>query len=298
MAKEKGPVRKKKISVKNLSQNSLCSSYLAGLFEGDGHIWISQNISNKKHNPRFCITFGLKNEPLAMKLLSLIGCGHIRYKREDNTCVLIISPVQGLIKLVHLLNGQLRTPKISQFYLLIDWLNTNHGTNIEKLPLKSSNLNDDGWLAGFVDADGSFSVQHTSKESGALKRKVSCRLRIEQRMIEPKTKASYFNIMNQIACFLVCNLLTRKQLSTGNEYYSLCASNRQSVSIILHYFERFPLFSSKHLDYMDWSKAASLLLQNEHYKEENLVIIDSLKSKMNNSRVEFSWDHLDKLHLS
>jgi hypothetical protein len=102
-----------------------------------------------------------------------------------------------------------------------------------------------------VDADGSFSIQHTKKETGALKRKVSCRLRIEQRMIEPKFNESYFFIMNEVAKCLSCNLLIRKQLSTGNEYYSLAATSRISLTIITNYFEAFPLFSSKHLDYLD-----------------------------------------------
>lgn len=150
MAKEKRPIKEKKISANIPAKNSLqnskhsnYSSYLAGLFEGDGHIWISQSTSKKKHNPRFCITFVLKNEPLAMKLLKLIGYGHIPYKRQDNACVLIISPREGLIKLVHLLNGELRTPKINPFYHLIDLLNINYKTNLEKLPLKMSSLNDD-----------------------------------------------------------------------------------------------------------------------------------------------------------
>ena len=102
-----------------------------------------------------------------------------------------------------------------------------------------------------MDADGSFSIQHTKKETGALKRKVSCRLRIEQRMIDPNTNESYFGIMNVIAQGLNCKLLTRKQLSTGNEYYSLAATSRSSLIIITNYFEAFPLFSSKHLDYLD-----------------------------------------------
>jgi hypothetical protein len=74
----------------------------------------------KKHNPRFCITFGLKNEPLAKKLLEIIGYGHIRYKLNDNACVLIVSPVKGLKKLINLINGELRTPKIHQLHKLID----------------------------------------------------------------------------------------------------------------------------------------------------------------------------------
>jgi hypothetical protein len=94
--------------------------YLAGLFEGDGHIWIQTENQKKKHNPRFCITFSLKNEPLAKKLLELIGSGFIRYKIQDNACVLIVSPVIGLKKLVHLINGELRTPKIHQLHKLID----------------------------------------------------------------------------------------------------------------------------------------------------------------------------------
>jgi len=62
----------------------------------------------------------MRNEPLAKKLLDLIGSGFIRYKLQDNACVLTISSVAGLKKVVSLINGQLRTPKIDQVYKLID----------------------------------------------------------------------------------------------------------------------------------------------------------------------------------
>jgi hypothetical protein len=74
----------------------------------------------KKHNPRFCITFNLTNELLAKKLLDLIGYGYIRYKPNNNACVLFVSPVKGLNVLIKYINGELRTPKIIQFYNLID----------------------------------------------------------------------------------------------------------------------------------------------------------------------------------
>jgi hypothetical protein len=45
--------------------------------------------------------------------------------------------------------------------------------------------------------------------------------------------------------------LTRKQKSTGNEYYTLTASSRMSLDIIVNYLEKYPLFSSKYLDYKD-----------------------------------------------
>jgi hypothetical protein len=87
-------------------------SYLAGLFEGDGHIWIQNQKGSKTHNPRFCITFGLKNEALAKNLLEIIGSGFIRYRPKDNACVLVVSPVVGLKKIVNLINGELRTPAL------------------------------------------------------------------------------------------------------------------------------------------------------------------------------------------
>ncbi len=270
-------------------------SYLAGLFEGDGHIWIHNLNRKKKHNPRFCITFSLKNEPLAKKLLDVIGSGFIRYKPKDNACVLIISPVRGLKKIVSLINGELRTPKIHQLYKLIDWLNKNHNANIEKLPLKQGYLANDSWLSGFIDSDGSFSVQYTKVENNAKKRKISCRLRIEQRMLDPITGDSYLKVLTNIAEFLNCNLLTRKQKSTGNEYYNITASNKISLEIIIQYLEIFPLFSSKYLDYKDWKQIALLILENKHYTEEGLIKTDFVKNSMNRKRTYFNWDHLDKL---
>jgi hypothetical protein len=74
----------------------------------------------KKHNPRFSITFCLKNELLTKKLLGIIGYGFIRYKPKDNACVLVVSPVKGLKKIIECINGELRTPKVIQLYNLID----------------------------------------------------------------------------------------------------------------------------------------------------------------------------------
>jgi len=62
----------------------------------------------------------MKNEPMAKKLLEIIDSGFIRYKLQDNACVLTISSVIGLKKVISLINGKLKTPKIDQVYKLID----------------------------------------------------------------------------------------------------------------------------------------------------------------------------------
>jgi len=62
----------------------------------------------------------MKNEPLAKRLLKILESGFIRYKLQDNACVLVISSVVGLKRVVNLINGELRTPKIHQLHGLID----------------------------------------------------------------------------------------------------------------------------------------------------------------------------------
>lgn len=276
----------------NFAAGHKFKSYLAGLFEGDGHIWI-QKSGSKRHNPRFCITFHMKNEPLAKKLLELVGSGFIRYKLQDKACVLVVSPVVGLKKIVNLINGELRTPKIHQLYALIDWLNKNHSTNITKLSIKNSPLYQDSWLSGFTDSDGSFSIVYTKLENGAKKRKIACRLRIEQRISDPITKESNEPVLTNIANFLNCSLLTRNQKSTGNNYYTLAASSQKSLNIIVDYFVKYPLFSSKYLDYKDWKKIVELILENKHYTKQGISLTNSVKNGMNRQRTYFNWDHLN-----
>jgi hypothetical protein len=53
-------------------------------------------------------------------LLEIIGYGFIRYKPKDNACILVVSPMNGLERIVGLINGKLRTPKIVQLYTLIE----------------------------------------------------------------------------------------------------------------------------------------------------------------------------------
>ena len=298
MAKKKDLLGLKKYFSKKINDNNKFKGYLAGLFEGDGHIWIQKPGLAKRQNPRFCITFAMKNEPLAKKLLELIGSGFIRYKLKDNACILVVSPVVGLKKIVNLINGELRTPKIHQLYALIDWLNKNHNTNITKLSLKKNSLSEDSWLSGFIDSDGSFSVLHTKLENGAKKRKISCRLRIEQRILDPVTNESYESVLTNISNFINCSLLVKNQKSTGNSYYTLTASSILSLKIIINYLEKYPLFSSKYLDYKDWKKVVLLIIENKHtvWSDEAISFAALKKNNMNTKRTFFNWDHLHLLN--
>jgi len=67
----------------------------------------------------------------------------------------------AVLKIVNLINGHFRTPKINQLHLLIDWLNNKHNINIAKLPIDNSPLNQNGWLTGFIESDGCFFIGYS-----------------------------------------------------------------------------------------------------------------------------------------
>lgn len=115
------------------------------------------------------------------------------------------------------------------------------------------------------------------------KRKVGCILRIQQRMNDPITNESYEPLFNDIAQFLGVNLLVVSR-NTGNQYFSLEAKSRESISLITNYFNTYPLFSSKYRDFLDWEIVVNFIIHQTHYDSENCDIIEKLKSGMNNNR--------------
>nr|YP_010003039.1 hypothetical protein JXX86_mgp02 [Ulva sp. TM637]AZP40108.1 hypothetical protein [Ulva sp. TM637] len=283
------------------NQPQILGFYIAGLFEGDGHI-VMPAVYNK-HNPRWHITFHIKNQPLAQKLLSKVGSGFIRYKTKNNACVLTVSSVKGLKWVTAMTNGKFRTPKIYQMHLLIDWLNKHHSASIEKLPVCTKPVSGDSWLAGFIDADGSFGIRYTKKLPGVCqkvdaackhKQRVSCRFRLEQRTVDLKTNVTYAGVLNLIANYLGVGLNTRSQTSTGKTYYIIEFSSLASITILINYLNAYPLLTAKLLDYNDWHTVAERIINKTHYTQDGLAEIRTIKAGMNMNRGVFNWQHLDE----
>lgn len=135
----------------SLSKNNF-SSYLAGLIEGDGSIIVpTKNI--KSYNPYFEIVFHKDDLSLAEILQTILGGN---FKISDNYCVLIIKKKSSVLTVINLINGVMRTPKIEALHRMIDWFNLNNKTELNPLALDYTPILSNYWLAGLIDADGSF----------------------------------------------------------------------------------------------------------------------------------------------
>jgi hypothetical protein len=275
--------------------NSNLASYVAGLFEGDGHISLPKSkITNKVIGATLGITFNIKELMLCQHLQSKLG-GKIRLKTEYNACDLLFTNRISLIKIVQLISSHLRSPKIIKFNALIEYLNNKENVNIKPAILDNSDLSSNNWLAGFIDADGSFIIRYTTKSSTTKKFRIGCSLNIEQRMIDPYSNLSYEPLFLKISSFLNTNLRTSIH-HKDKTYYLIQAGTRSNIKIIIDYFSEFSLYSSKHLDYLDWRAAGIALLDKTAYLPENKVKILEHKNNMNSKRTFFNWDHLKGLY--
>jgi hypothetical protein len=59
--------------------------------------------------------------------------------------------------------------------------------------------------------------------------------------------------MSKLGYFLGVNILSRSRIKEDKEYYSyiVIAHNKKSLIKINEYFKKYPLLSSKYLDYKD-----------------------------------------------
>jgi len=84
-----------------------------------------------------------------------------------------------------------------------------------------------------------------------------------------------------------------KTLKQGFSCYVVNTSSIQSNIITIEYLNKYPLLSSKYLDFKNWEKALNLYVQKLHRDPVHLEEIRNLKLNMNTKRTEFNWDHIN-----
>jgi len=101
-----------------LSCNKL-APYLAGLIEGVGHIAVhNENFKSKIFRPKIIITFNENDKPLAEKISALLKVGKVIPKKGG--CVILqILGKDEVLKIINLINGYMRTPKIEALHRAI-----------------------------------------------------------------------------------------------------------------------------------------------------------------------------------
>ena len=300
--------------------------YLAGLIEGDGTIAVhDKNSTATKYRPMIIIVFKKADLPLAEYLQKLTNCGVVQIKPDRGYVLWQISDIVGVYTIVNIINGYMRTPKIEALNRTIDWINdyidNNNNKNsklpstksilskinkIDKKSIDNSPIDLNPWLSGFTDADGNFSINITKRSDKKLahpygRERVQLYYRLEIRQTYHRLdneEVSYYAIMSKIGAYLGSNILSRSRIVGDKTYFSfiVTAFSKYSLKQTTDYFNKFPLLSSKYLDYLSWCKILELQLVNS----KTTSYLDSalqIRTNFNKTRTIYNWDHLKNSYL-
>jgi len=229
--------------------------YLAGSIEGDGSIILRKG-EREKISPKIVFTFGNKETPLYEKLRKILNTGVI-YEEKTGVCRYSVTNADAVINIINLVNGKFRTPKIQALHKAIDNLNLWRNANLLKLPLDKSGLDTNAWLAGFIDTDGHFSIKLTgcyASDDSEGRGRVQCVFSLNQSEFNRVTKESNVSFMTYLAEFFQVNLNYKVENSPlfkgpAKKVVFFAQSDRKHY-IITTYLTKYPLMSSKHLDYL------------------------------------------------
>jgi hypothetical protein len=290
-----------KIAIKD---RGLLGSYLSGLIEGDGSILVPKLANYSSHQACVKISFCLDDKPFALFLQSLIG-GILVPGDSPNCIELKLNQQHEVLGVCELINGYFRTPKIVALHRLIEYLNTKYNTVLELKGLDTSPLCSNAWLSGFTDADGNFNLLITHRQSGRIRVQINYRLELTQEYSKSVGLELGGNSMHGI-CSAVATLFETSLYNRSRELalkknkglvkvyhsYIVMTYNLKSNGLVCAYFDQYPLFSSKRLNYLDWRRIHELMVSKQHLTEKGRSEIMLIKDNFNSTRTTFTWGHL------
>jgi len=295
---------KESIAAELLSKkNDQLGPYLAGLIEGIIIPPTLRNAKGKRVYPYIKVVFHINDYPLAQHLQQNLG-GYFELSNKKTYVVWWVGKTEDLYALCKLINGYFRTPKIEKLHSLILYFNNLNNLEEDKLPilrLDDSPVDSNSWLSGFTDADGNFDLSiYTPKGKKQMRIRLLFRFDLQQ-ISKTYKNSSFFEICSKIASLFKTSVYNRSRIRNNKECLSFVISTttKESNELVCAYFDRFPLFSSKYLNYKDWREIVYLQQQNKkgkNYPQEYFSKALAIKANFNTKRTNFDWAHLESFY--
>ena len=246
--------------------------FLAGLIDGNGHIYVHE--VNKRYQIR--IIFHKKDKALMLKLTAYFKDGSVTV--YGNHYSLTFGNQTVITRIINLIHNKLRIS------FLIDKMNAL--LVIFKIPLPlsvadTSNLLESHYLAGFIDAHGSFEIRASLKSTQKANGHVSVMRRVHIRLRVGLNIRDQHIIQSIQECFGGHIYSVTSQGKTGlstNKHYA--TTSMPGFFKVLQYIEKYHLCSQKYLEYILCLEAYKIIQNGQHRTEEGLATLNIYKRKI------------------
>lgn len=259
--------------------------WLIGFIEGDGSSGFREGKSDemlgfdkKTGRGYFEITQSIENIKLIYSIRTKLGFGRVLIFKKPETgkeyCRWYTSHRHNILWLVSFLNGNLVLEKRRQQFEA--WLNNINTYWKLTIPLKPCYVQvslENGWLAGFSDADGGFytnvktDFQRGKKKDGSPYYSCFTKFYITQKG-ELNTLTTLQTLVS------ATNVISQHTNGTSNTKYNrmeICKS--ECTALLIQYFSRFPLKGSRKIDCLRWARVHA-------YKQYHVSITEKAAKKL------------------
>jgi hypothetical protein len=245
-------------------------SWLVGFTEGDG----SFVITNRKEL-QFVITQGSDDVQVLHMICDTLGFGKV-IKQGKRTSRFIVQDKRGLELIVSLFNGNLILPtRQRQFIEFIKAYNSKANNGKIKVsvitPIQSTILPSlsDGWLSGFSDSEGCFTVSFLSNSK-------AFRIRY---LVSQKGDINLPILSHFILLLKAGSIEAHSQKS----HFSFIINGEKACYNVYPYFDNYILKTKKFNSYILWKEIHNRISKREHLDlklREELVLLATQVNKV------------------
>lgn len=235
--------------------------WLIGFLEAEGSFVVSS-----RGDLYFVITQGYRNLFILYYIRDMLGFGSV-IKQSPTVFRYVVQDKEGLLKILNMVNGNLVLyKKRQQLEFFINKYNMKYGcalNYVDKLNIPTLN---DAWVSGFADGDGCFSVSYIE-----TKERFYIRFILSQKEDISFLKHVFGTGYNELNSYNQCYSFVVKDL---------CTSKVHNNEIVLDYFTRFPLKTTKLNSFSLWKYIINQL-HNTKVTEEKKAGLKSLCKLVN-----------------
>lgn len=231
--------------------------WFVGFSEGNGSFIVSQN--------RLFFIINQKEEKVLARMRTQLGFGKVsKYQSHSRY---IVANKEGIERLLHLFNGHLVLHKTNQRFQ--SWVNAWNRSCKESQRIKVVSRNNllcfanNCWLAGFIDADGSFNVHKTCDPRYTLGWRVRLRFILDQK--------GENQLLERVRDWLGSGAVTPRH--EVDDMYRLTCTRITSLQVLIEYLHTFPLRTIKNVEYLRCSSLLRYIKERPRVPWQGKVLI-------------------------
>ena len=134
---------------------------------------------------------------------------------------------------------------------------------------------DPNWLVGFTDGEGCFNINTFNSSASKLGEAVRLRFTLVQHSRD-------IELMNNLMLYLGCGKSTLSEKTNRVDF--IIWKFKDIEEKLIPFFNKYPLQSSKRLEFTDFCKVALLMKNKAHLTKQGMEEIKQIKSGMNTGR--------------